>query len=177
MPNALSALSGPPPAPNPDPQGQPSGGMPMTALGPSPGQQHASAGPPPAPSHQQTVAALRHFAAIERELTTLLKDPDLGKADLKSKIIDGTTGLVAGGYLTPAAAVTELGTVPERPFEQKKWLEQHFQQTIAAANQVLGHHQAAFPGGAPNEEAPSMDNHHDLMQGLASNYQGRANGR
>ena len=149
----------------------------MNALGPSPGQQQAPAGPPPAPSHQQTVAALRHFAALERELTTLLKDPDLGKADLKSKIIDGTTGLVAGGYLTPAAAVTELGTVPERPFDQKKWLEQHFIQTIAAANQVLAHHQAAFPGGAPNEAAPSMDDHHDLMQGLASQYQGRSNGR
>ena len=176
MPNALSALGGPPPAPNPQPEGQPSGGMMGNALA-APGQQQAPMGPPPAPSHQQTVAALRHFAALERELTTLLKDPDLGKADLKSKIIDGTTGLVAGGYLTPAAAVTELGTVPERPFDQKKWLEQHFAQTIAAANQVLAHHQAAFPGGAPNEGAPSMDNHHDLMQGLASQYQGRANGR
>jgi hypothetical protein len=142
------------------------------ALGPATGQQPGHPATPPAPSHQQTVAALRHFAALERELTTLLKDPDLGKSDLKSKIIDGTTGLVAQGYLTPAAAVTELGTVPERPFDQKKWLEQHFVQTIAAANQVLGHHQAAFPGGAPNEEAPSMDGHHDLMQGLASHYQG-----
>ena len=177
MSNALSALGGPPPAPNSEPGQQMPPPMVGNALGPATGQQQAPPAPPPAPSHQQTVAALRHFAALERELTTLLKDPDLGKADLKSKIIDGTTGLVAQGYLTPAAAVTELGTVPERPFDQKKWLEQHFVQTIAAANQVLGHHQAAFPGGAPNEEAPSMDDHHDLMQGLASHYQGRANGR
>ena len=177
MSNALSALGGPPPAPNPEPGQQMPPPMAGNALGPATGQQPGPPAPPPAPSHQQTVAALRHFAALERELTTLLKDPDLGKSDLKSKIIDGTTGLVAQGYLTPAAAVTELGTVPERPFDQKKWLEQHFVQTIAAANQVLGHHQAAFPGGAPNEEAPSMDGHHDLMQGLASHYQGRSNGR
>ena len=175
MSNALSALGGPPPAPNSEPGQQMPPPMVGNALGPATGQQQAPPAPPPAPSHQQTVAALRHFAALERELTTLLKDPDLGNADLKSKIIDGTTGLVAQGYLTPAAAVTELGTVPERPFDQKKWLEQHFVQTIAAANQVLSHHQAAFPGGAPNEETPSMDDHHSLMGSLASQYQGRKN--
>jgi len=175
MSNALSAIGGPPPAPNADPGQQMPPPVAGNALGPAPAAPSGPPAPPPAPSHQQTVAALRHFAALERELTTLLKDPDLGKSDLKSKIIDGTTGLVAQGYLTPAAAVTELGTVPERPFDQKKWLEQHFVQTIAAANQVLGHHQAAFPGGAPNEGAPDMGDHHDLMQGLASHYQGRKN--
>ena len=170
MSNALSAIGGPPPAPIPDSQVQMPPSMPGNALGPAPAAAVGPPAPPPAPSHQQTVAALRHFAALERELTKLLKDPDLGKADLKSKIIDGTTGLVAGGYLTPAGAVTELGTVPERPFDQKKWLEQHFVQTIAAANQVLGHHQAAPPDGM-DQTTPSMDNHHDLMQGLAKQYQ------
>jgi len=132
--------------------------------------------PPPAPSHQQTVAALRHFDAIEKELSGLLADPDLGKSDLKSKIIDGTTKLVANGILTASAAVTELGTVPERPFEQKKWLENHFVQTLQAANAVLGHHAAAFAGQQVDTTPANPDDHQQHMAGLMSNYARRPNG-
>lgn len=127
----------------------------------------------PAPSHQQTVAALRHFSAIERELGTFLRDPDLGKSDLRSKFIDGATKLVTEGIMTPAQAVSQLGTIPERPFGQKKWVEQAFAQTIQGANAILDHHRAAFAGMPPVDNSGDAEpDHQATIQSLMSHYQG-----
>ena len=185
--NALTQGYGAPPAPNPDPQSTSGGGNalggPMASPGPTNGV--APNIPPqaqaPAPNHQQTVAALRHFSAIEKELTVLLADPSLGKSDLKSKIQDGAVGLVKDGILTPVQAVTMLGTVPDEPFKQKQWLETHFQQATQAATAVLAHHQAAFAGQAVDTTPPNPDDHATTMQSLTGLYQnaqagGQANG-
>jgi hypothetical protein len=118
------------------------------------------------------VAALRHFGAIEHELTTLLEDPDLGKSDMKSKIIDGVSSLVAERFLTPVEAVVQLGTVPERPFDQKQWLEQHLSTAVQAQVAVLAHHGAAFAGQNVDTTPPDPDDHLEMMAGLKAHYQG-----
>ena len=84
----------------------------------------------PAPDHQQTVAALRHFDAIMDELKVLKKNPDLGRASIKSAITDGVIKLVSARMLSPAEAVQQLSAVPEDPLQQRKWVEQMWQQTI-----------------------------------------------
>jgi hypothetical protein len=148
--NALMGQGAPQPQPQPQPQ-----------------QQTA-----PAPTHLQTVAALRHFDLIERELTGLLADPDLGKADMKSKIIDGATKLVASGVMTPATAVIQLGQVPDRPFDQKVFLEKQLAETVQHANDVLDHHGAAFAGQDWNGPDYSTDDHQSIISGLAGHYNG-----
>lgn len=181
MANALSSLasSATPPAPNPDGGAQSPANalaMPMGGQGLA-GSAQGQPGPqqPPAPNHQQTVAALRHFMAIEQELTALLKDPSLGKSDMKSKIIDGTTQLVADGILTAPSAIQQLATVPERPFEQKQWLMKHFSDTISSQNAVLDHHRMAFGGVDLGPQQSDPDDHQSDMDGLMSQYRG-ANG-
>lgn len=146
MPNALQQNNTPPPAPNPNSQDQ--NGLisaPMNS-GPSPMAQQGGQQAPPQPSHAETVAALRHFDAIKKELQTLLKIETLGKADIKSQIIEGTTQLVGNRIITPAQAVMQLATVPTSPADQKKWVETHFMQTMQAENAVLDHHRAGQPG-------------------------------
>jgi len=141
MPGALNgssaarpALGAMPPIPNP----QNDGGA--SPAGPQMPQQA------PAPSHGQTVAAMRHFQAILGELRGLLQDPDLGKADMRSAIIDGTTKLVAQRIIAPAQAVQQLATVPDRPYDQKQWAQQQYAQTVQAQTSVLDHHRAAALG-------------------------------
>ena len=138
--------------------------------GPSPGQNSAQPAPPPAPSHQQTVAALRHFDAIETELKTLLKNPDLGKSNMRSSIIDGMTGLVSDGIFTPSQAINQLADLPNDPFQQKKWIMQHFATTANAQLGVLAHHQAAFAGQNVDETPPAQDDHVETIQGLKAHY-------
>lgn len=180
----LQSLSTPP-APNPDGQSSSTGGglsgmgggMPMmasppTAPAPNGGPPQQQPQQPPAPNHAQTVAALRHFHAIGKQLEIALKDPDVGKADLKKKVIEGMTTLVAQRILSPAQAVTQLSTFPERPFEQKKWLADHLMQTQQAEIAVLTHHGMAFAGQGP-QPAPSPDSHMEDIQGMMSAHYAR----
>lgn len=169
----MSALSlAPPPAPNPTPQDTSSAfpsalaTQPMGAQAQSP--QPPQGQPPSPPSHAQTVAALRHFTAIEKETAKLLKNPDCGKADMRSAVIDGVTKLVSQGILQPVEAVTELSQFPDRPFDQKKWLEQHFVQTTQAQTAILALHQHGALGQPPDPTSPSMDDHHGLISGLGA---------
>lgn len=141
----------------------------------APGAQGQPQGPPqpPAPNHAQTVAALRHLTALKQGLTVLLKNPDLGKADMRSAIIDGVTKLVADRVVPPSAAVQKLSQVPDSPFQQKKWIEQDYAQTTQAENFILAHHAAAFAGQG-DQPPGNPDNHMQDIQGLmASHYSGQ----
>ncbi len=126
----------------------------------------------PAPNHQQTVAALKHCDAIERELTVFLVNPDLGKADLRSEFIDGATKLVAEGIMTAAQAVQNLASIPQRPYDQKKWVEQQFLINKNTADAVLAHHQAAFAGQPAHEQTMPVPDHQTIISGLISHYKG-----
>lgn len=173
MPDVLNAFGAPPPAPQMPQQISPLAMPPaMPTAMPQNGLAPRVPVPPPAPNHQQTVAALRHFGAIEREISTLLADPDLGRTDMRSKIIDGATSLVAQGIVTPAQAVAQLGSVPDRPFEQKQWLMRNFAQTIQAQNAVLDQHRAAFAGAPPVDDHGDPDDHLGTVAGLMGQYQG-----
>jgi hypothetical protein len=144
-------------------------GSPQSGMGGAGGA--GPAAPPPPPSHQQTVAALRHFGAISSECASLLADPDCGKTDVRSKVIDGVTKLVSEGIATPADAVRELASFPDRPFEQKKWLEAYMTRSDQAATAVLAHHQMAPPQPGTPQGDYDPENHSQIMQGLISQYQ------
>jgi hypothetical protein len=189
MPNALADTLAPPPAPNPEPQQQtalppPTGGNALASLlgggqqqgGPAvPGQQQQQA---PAPTHAQTVAALRHFQIIGKELEGLLLNPEIGKADIRSAIIDAVTRLVADRIISPAEAVSQLGQVPDRPFDQKQTIENMYKQTMMAESAVLDHHGAT---NAPLSEdfgtenalySSNPDQHQQMMSDMMQAHYG-----
>jgi hypothetical protein len=124
----------------------------------------------PAPTHAQTVAALRHFGAIAQKLQGALADPDAGKANMKSKVIDGMTELVGSRMMSPAEAVQVLATFPERPFDQRAWLANHLNQTLQARDMVLTHHATAFAGQGPQPMAREDDHQADIRSMLQSHY-------
>lgn len=182
MPSALSSVGGPPPAPNPTPQTTTPNPV-STALNPmAPGPSGSASGPsqqqqqpPPPPSHAQTVAALRHFTAIEGETEKLLRNPDCGKSDMRSTVIDSVTRLVSKGITTPSDAVRELGNFPDKPYDQKKWLENVYTQAAQAQTAMLAMHQHGALGQPPGPTPANMDDHHAIMSGLASGFKGSAN--
>src|SRR6185437_7091527 len=171
MSNPLST-SATPQAPEPQQAGAQQGANALAG----PSQSSASAGKSaasiPAPTNAQTVTALRHFSAIEQELSELMKDPDLGKTDMRSKVIDGMTRLVSEGIVPAAGAVRDLGTFPERPYDQRVWVNQHFMNAVMAQTQVLAHHQAGAMTGQdiqPGVE-PDPADHQQIIADLTKRY-------
>lgn len=177
MPNALQPVQGPPDAPQADAPAMQQQGLqagPQQAGAP---QQQLVA--PPKPTRTQVMAALRHFHAIVDSLKPIATDPDLGKTDLKKKIIDGATELVGQKIISPAQAVQQLQDVPDKPFDQKSWVMQHMQQATEGANYILDHFHASDPGDgnwqaemamAPNDY--SADDHGKHMSALQDHYKG-----
>lgn len=179
---AVLGEGGPPPAPQLNQNGSPNTGGVLSApqapsIVPNQGPASAAAGVPatPTPSHGQTIAVLRHMDAIQAELEILLKDPAAGKSNLKSKIIDGVTKLVAGRIMTAGAAVSQLASVPAEPFQQRKWLLQHLVQTFMAKIAVQSHHGAAFGGMPDVDQTSSPDDHLADMQSVMGHYGGIRN--
>lgn len=175
MAGALDAGVPTPPAPQPNATPQPATSGALSAPNfqgqPAPGQAPQT----PAPTHGQTVAALRHFDAIQTELVAILKDPAVGKSNVKSKIIDGVTKLVADRIMTPGDAVSQLASVPGDPFQQRKWLQMHLVQAVVGKIKVLGDHAKAFGGTPENivDKTSNPDDHLADMQGVMGHY-GRA---
>lgn len=171
MPNPLQSSEPPVNEPGQQPQGNPLQSS-APPGGPMPTQQQA----PPVLSHQEAVAALRHFHAVQDELETLMKNAAFGKSDIKSSIIDGTTKLVANRMITPAAAVVQLSSVPEKPMDQAKWVQDHYQQTMAAQGAIIEHHRAAGPGtgdwAVEGQQTSDPSNHIELMSGVMGRYKG-----
>lgn len=164
MPNALD--SGMPPPVQAQPNAQGNG---LQQGGPPQQQQQQQA--PDAPNSAQTVAALRHFDAVKGELAVLLKNPDLGKANLKGAVIDGVSKLVGERILSAPQAVAQLSQVPEDPLAQRKWVTQQMQQVTQAERGIIAHHAIGFAGQGP-EPTPSADDHMQTMAGLHANYSG-----
>lgn len=108
-----------------------------------------------------------------------MNKPELGKSDIKPDIIDGTTKLVASRIISPGQAVQQLTSVPADPLMQRKWVQQHFEQTMVAMNGVLDHYAAGQPNpqeAAAHLEKSSADDHLSHMSAVHSQYQGRKNG-
>lgn len=179
MPNPLQMGAPPPP---PEQAGGPANGLQINSP-PTIGTAMPAAAPaavpqqsPAPPSHEQTVAALRHFDAIKGGLTELLKDPATGRSDVKDKIIDGMAKLVAERMVAAPQAVSQLSQVPSDPVAQRKWLQGMLQQTLQAENGVLDHYGAGNPylGSVADHMAAhkpsSRDDHMGHMKALHANY-------
>lgn len=181
MANPLQT-NAPAPAPSPEmnaqPQGAPQGNPLATGAPMQPGLGMPPGGPQgapqaPAPSYGQTMAAVRHFHAIAWQLSGLAQNPELGKSDLKSSIIDSTAKLVGERIMTPAQAVMVLTDVPERPYDQKMWVFNHLKSAQEGSNQVIDHFRQANMGADLSAlPDPSDDDHHSLMSGLQEHYKG-----
>lgn len=199
MPGALNTLlrEGPPPTP---PGGAGQQPIPVKPVIPQPGPPPAAptsapAGSPlagllaqqqgqpqqkPAPNQQQTVAALMHLTAVQKEMEKLSNLPGIGKENIRPEIFDTTAELMGRGLFTLPQVMNEIKTIPSDPPGQRNWVMTHLRNVVLAQKQILADHAQAFPGtgDAQGEVAASAqpydpDSHADLMKSLATHYSGR----
>lgn len=125
----------------------------------------------PAPTHEQVVAVMRYCQAIQDEIDGLLPDPDLGKSDMKPRVIEAAEKLVAAGIFTTADAAALLADFPDVPEEQSSWLRKHQSMATAAMGQVLDDHGAAVALGlVPADGVPNPARHIEDIRELLAHY-------
>lgn len=150
------------------PQG---GGNPLAALM---GQQAAAPRPVPRPTPGQTAAALHHFGEIKAALRPIIQDPQFGKTNVRPKLLDAASKLLAAKVLSLPQIMSAIKGLPEEPMEQVKFVEKIYGDSDQAQKIVLMQHAGyqADPA-APPEDEYSPKSHGAFMEALAKTYNHR----
>ena len=125
---------------------------------------------PPQISKNQVIAALHHFSAVQKQFMPLMKNPDLGKANIRPKIFDAAVALIGEGINTVPETMNGIKDLPSDPVGQKKWLEKLMMNTEMAQKKIISDYIGQGPGQEPDGPAWSMDTHKDHMNSLMSSY-------
>ena len=125
----------------------------------------------PTPTHAQTVAGLHRCHEIEKASQRLLKDPDVGKKNIRPKVLEMGADLIGKKVMTLPELMTGIKDFPssEDALGQKKWLERLYQSNVQGQIALLQDHANAPPEDQPSQWTP--DNHAEHMSALANMYQ------
>lgn len=128
----------------------------------------------PAPTHAETVAGLHRCREIEKASERLLKDPNVGKSNIRPKVLEMGADLIANHTMTLSQFMSGLQGFPsaEDLLGQKKWLERLRDTNIQGQVSLLQDHANAPPEAA---DAPqwSPDTHDQHINSLISKYPGK----
>lgn len=149
--------------------------IPQGALGGMLTQQSEPSRPNPAPSYPQVMAAMHRFTAIRKVLTPLLKDPKLGREDVRDKVLDAAATLISQRVLTVAEAMNEVSKkMPTQPADQQLWLKKLVQNTMLAQDKVMDDYHASGQNWKNDEANTELkfkpDSYGEHMQGLMKHY-------
>src|ERR1017187_6903233 len=119
---------------------------------------------------QQLIAGLHHLNAFQKQFSPLLKNPELGKSNVRPKIFDASAALIGQGIFSVPEVMNGIKDLPDDPLGQKKWLEQNLSGTMMAEKKLVSDYIAQGPGPEPQGPEWSPDNHTEHMTGLMANY-------
>ena len=146
--------------------GQPANPLAALAAGQQPQR------PAPAPTHAQTMAAMHYFGEIKAAIAPVAKDPNLGVKNIRPKLLDAASKLLASRTLTLSEVMNRIKDLPDDPMQQKKFVESILNNANQAELTVLQHYRDA-PQGPEGDEPWSQENHSDNITGLMQHYGGR----
>lgn len=145
------------------------GGNPLMALlrGPSQPQMPVSL------THDQVVAAMHYFTALDRALAPLLKDDRIGRENIRPKVFEAAASLMGEKILSLADVMNAIKTLPDDPIGQKKWVEQHLRTNALAQEKIIEDYRASEDEdwmGASQNSKWSQDQLGDTMKSLVERY-------
>ena len=132
-------------------------------------QQGAAPQQPMNINKHQLMSGLHHLGSIQKALSPLLRNPVLGKNNIRPKLFDAMATLIGQGTMSVPEVINGMKDLPDDPLAQKKWLESKVAKTMQAEQKLVNDYIAQGPGAEPEGEW-SMDNHKDHMAGLMGNY-------
>ena len=128
----------------------------------------------PAPTHAQVVAGLHRFHEIEIASQRLLKDPDVGKKNIRPKVLEMGADLIGKRIMTLSELMQGIKDFPgsDDILGQKKWLQRLYQSNVQGQMALLQDHANAPPEAADAAQW-SPDSHDEHMGALISQYPGK----
>lgn len=128
----------------------------------------------PTPTHAQTVAGLHRCHEIEQATGRLLKDPDVGKKNIRPKVMEMGADLIGNKTMSLTEFMSGIQNFPSGDdfLGQKKWVEKLHQSQAQMQMALLQDHSQAPPEAADAEQW-SPDSHAQHMGALMNHYKVR----
>ena len=149
---------------------QPMGGNPLARIAPQMGGQQQQ---PPVPTRAQTTAAVHHFSAIQQALKPILKNPKLGKENIRPDVLDAGSKLIGSKILSLPELMNQISEFPSDPLDQKARVQKIYTDAQNAEASVLDHYGAALAAGKlPSDGGPEYQSsdHASHMDSLLGAY-------
>ncbi len=163
------------------PQAGPGSGAGGTGAPANPLMAGAPVSAAPAPTHDMTASTLHHLSEMRRHFMDLLKNPGVGKQDMKGPMLDALADLMSEGLLDSKKSVAMIQMFPEGPDQQKQWLENSLQMLGAAQAKILEDHRMSHQGtGIYAEEVKHHKRgggHLDTIASVMDHYKPKGRGR
>jgi hypothetical protein len=121
----------------------------------------------PAPNAKMTNAILRHMRIFSQAYEGLLKNDDIGKADIKGPFIEAMAKLLGGGMMSLPQTMQLMKSFPEDPLQQRQWVQQHYAQDRQAALMTVMQHAKAFPMMDSAQPLNPRDGSYDHQSAMA----------
>ena len=86
---------------------------------------------------QQLIAGLHHLNAFQKQFSPILKNPDLGKSNIRPKIFDASATLIGQGIFSVPEVMNGIKDLPDDPIGQKKWLEKIVTNAMLAEKKLI----------------------------------------
>lgn len=126
--------------------------------------------PTPQVSSGQAMAAVHRFSSIRSALSGVMADPKLGKENIRPKLLDAASKLLAGKVLTLPEVMNTVKDLPDDPVKQKQFVDRIYSVAGQATQAVLEHHRANPTQG----EEWTPEDHEQQMSSLMGQYNGRS---
>ena len=99
----------------------------------------------------------------------VMNDPNLGKKNIRPKILDAAADLLASKTLSLTEIMGKMASLPDDPIQQKKFVENMLNTLTQAQTMVLEHHKNAPPEPEGQGEW-SKDTHGTHLDALMQHY-------
>src|SRR5450631_1654352 len=98
---------------------------------------------------QQLIAGLHHLNAFQKQFSPILKNPELGKSNIRPKIFDASATLIGQGIFTVPEVMNGIKDFPDDPLGQKKWIETKLAGVQMAEKKLVSDYIGQGPGPEP----------------------------
>jgi hypothetical protein len=116
---------------------------------------------------------VKRFSAIQNALREVMQDKDFGRANVRPKLLDEGSKLLAARVLSLPELMSQISNFPTDPLQQKQVVQQIYNSAQQAEAHVLDAHGSAIAAGKlPPDGGPKYDagEHEQHMQGLLAHY-------
>lgn len=129
-------------------------------------QQQAMPRPAPTIPPGEAMAGIHRFSSVRAAMASVLADPKLGRENIRPKLLDAGSKLLASKVLSLPELMNAIKDLPDDPVKQRQFVDNIFN-SAGQAREVL---MQQYQQHESDDDGWSLDKQGDLLSSLLGKY-------